>query len=288
MGGHHPDLSKRLAQPLVRYGVPLSVMGLLLKGGLHRSMLEAALLAPLVVLLMVLLVSVVLRGGPWLQTPALRLGCCIGNTAYFGVPLALAFLPAEALPITIGYDLGATLTTWSVGPLLLAGTSSGSVVVLKGLFASLLNSPASRGLMGALLVQWTPWQAALAELLWWPSRLVMLLALGVVGLRLGALSRHRGLLRPLGSELLPALVGKLLVFPAALLLLGLVLRFDPLLIRALVLQGAAPTAISVLLIAEAVDRDQAHAAGLVFWSTVAALVIAPIWGLLLPVLTPAL
>ena len=149
-------------------------------------------------------------------------------------------------------------------------------MVLKGLFAS-FNSPASRGLMGALLVQWTP-LSCVGGALWWPSRLVMLLALGVGWLRLGALSRHRGLLRPLGPELLPALVGKLLVFPAVLLL-GLVLRFDPLLIRALVLQGAAPTAISVLLIAEAVDRDQLTRLVWCSGGTVAALVIAPIWGL---------
>ena len=272
----------------MRFGVPLSVMGLLLKGGLHRSMLQAALLAPLVVTAVFFLVSVVFRRGPWLSSPALRLGCCVGNTAYFGVPLALAFLPAEALPITIGYDLGATLTTWSVGPLLLAGTPSGSAVVLKGLLASLVNSPASRGLIGALLVQWTPWQVSFAELLWWPSRLVMLLALVVLGLRLGALSRQRGLLRPFGSALIPAVMTKVMVLPAVLLVLGLTLGFDPLMIRALVLQGAAPTAISVLLIAEAVDRDQAQAAGLVFWSTVAALVIAPLWVLLLPVLTLAL
>ena len=32
VGGRHPSLSGRLALPLVRFGVPLSVMGLLLKG----------------------------------------------------------------------------------------------------------------------------------------------------------------------------------------------------------------------------------------------------------------
>ncbi|OUW68969.1 MAG: malate transporter, partial [Synechococcus sp. TMED205] len=45
IGGRHPDLSGRLALPLVRFGVPLSVMGLLLKGGLSGQMLQAALLA---------------------------------------------------------------------------------------------------------------------------------------------------------------------------------------------------------------------------------------------------
>ena len=79
-------------------------------------------------------------------------------------------------------------------------------------------------------------------------------------------------------------MGKLLLFPLLVLLLGLLLRWDPLMVQALVLQGATPTAISVLLIAESADRDQADAASLVFWSTVLALITAPLWGQLLPLL----
>jgi hypothetical protein len=53
-----------------------------------------------------------------------------------------------------------------------------------------------------------------------------------------------------------------------------------------VLQAAAPTAISVLLIAEAAEAqgradEAAPAAALVLWSTLAALVSVPLWWLLL-------
>ena len=44
-GRRHETLSTRLAAPLVRFGVPISVMGLLLKGGLSGDMLQAAGLA---------------------------------------------------------------------------------------------------------------------------------------------------------------------------------------------------------------------------------------------------
>ena len=44
VGRKHQELSVRLAAPLVRFGVPISVMGLLLKGGLSGEMLVAALL----------------------------------------------------------------------------------------------------------------------------------------------------------------------------------------------------------------------------------------------------
>ena len=44
-GRRYPTLSGRLAMPLVRFGVPISVMGLLLRGGLGGEMVVAAVLA---------------------------------------------------------------------------------------------------------------------------------------------------------------------------------------------------------------------------------------------------
>ena len=111
---------------------------------------------------------------------------------------------------------------------------------------------------------------------------MVLLALVVVGLRLGALNWERRIAGPLSPGLGMALLGKLLLFPLMLLVLGVLLQWDALMVQALVLQGATPTAISVLLIAESVDRDQRDAASLVFWSTVLALVTASLWGQGLP------
>ena len=278
-GRRHQTLSTRLASPLVRFGVPISVMGLLLKGGLSGDMLQAAGLAVLAMGL-VLVGASRLPGLAALASPTLRLGSCTGNTAYFGVPLALAFLPEEALPITIGYDLGATLLTWSLGPLLI-GSQANSSQRLQGLFSSVAASPATRGLIGALLIQATPWSALVTDALWWPSRCVILLALMVVGMRLGSI-HHQGITsvaRPF--QLLRPLVAKLLLYPLLLLLLASLLQFNPLMVQAVALQGAAPTAISLLLIAESVGTDQERAAGLVFWSTLLALFTAPVWGVLL-------
>ena len=282
VGRKHQELSVRLAAPLVRFGVPISVMGLLLKGGLSGEMLVAAFLA-VIAITVVLLVAPRLPGCQSLRRPSLRLGSCIGNTAYFGVPLVLAFLPPEALSVSIGYDLGATLLTWSVGPLFLgAGGSVASGVAARRWLIQLSASPATRGLLGALLVQWSPWAAQVTESLWLPSRLVILLALMVLGMRLGSLSRDEQSMGRMPSGLLPPLLVKLVGYPLLLLLMGFGLRLDPLMIQALALQGAAPTAISLLLIAESVERDQQQAAALVFWSTIIALFTAPVWGFLLP------
>ena len=88
----------------------------------------------------------------------------------------------------------------------------------------------------------------------------------------------------LNRGLRSALVGKLLLFPLLLMVLGLLLRWDPLMIKAMALQGATPTAISVLLLSESADREQGDAASLVFWSTVLALITAPLWGQVLTLL----
>jgi predicted permease len=74
-----------------------------------------------------------------------------------------------------------------------------------------------------------------------------------------------------------ALFGKLLLFPALMLLLALVLGLPPLIREAVVLQAAAPTAVSVLLLAEASGREVKEAAGLVLWSTLIALGSVPLW-----------
>ena len=202
----------------------------------------------------------------------------MGNTAYVGIPVTLALLPPEALPITIGYDLGATLLTWSVGPLLLSrqGDPSGRHP-LRLLAASLGSSPAVRGLLGALILTATPWSQAIASLLWLPSQIVILLALAVVGMRLGAISVEQQT-RSAGLRRHPDQIGD---FPAVMLAITAALQLSALMVQALTLQAAAPTAISILLIAEAVRHNQAIAARLVLRTTLMAAISTPIWGWIL-------
>ena len=59
-----------------------------------------------------------------------------GLSPKIGIPVALALIPNQALPISIGYDLGATLLIWSMGRLFLREGS-------KSLFSLSLNSKAS-------------------------------------------------------------------------------------------------------------------------------------------------
>jgi malate permease and related proteins len=267
-----PELATHLAPPLVRWGVPFSLMGLFLRSGLQWRYGEMLGLALVLVATGLLLV----HGAPRLfPGPAERLGAVVGNTAYFGIPAALALLPPASLGYAISYDLAATLFTWTIGPSLIAHRP----LAWRSLLIALGSSPASQGLVGAVVLQLTPWHALLADWLWWPARAVVWLSLVVLGLRMTAV-----LGSPLPRALLPSLLTKLLLFPLAALGLALLLHLPPLLQAPLVLQAAAPTALSVLLLSEAAQTDPRRPAALVLWSTLAALLSVPLWAWLLTAL----
>ena len=286
IGWLKPGWTRPVAMPLVRFGVPISLMGLLLKGGIHWSMAMNALIAALAIGLWMLgLQRLPLEAKP-VDSPALQIGCAVGNTAYFGIPVALALLPSQALPISIGYDLGATLLAWSLGPFWLKQEAGG----WRELMGHVMSSPATRGLLAALIVKATPWSNAIASALWLPSRMVIVLALVVVGMRLGSIQSARAnapqpatqlASRSGNQQLHAALACKLLLFPAWVWLLCSLLSLEPLTCQALVLQGAAPASISMLLMAEQAGRDAEQAASLLLRSTLLALVSVPLWWLVL-------
>ena len=76
----------------------------------------------------------------------------IGNTSFLGIPIAIALLPSTTINFTIGFDLGTTLFAWIFGPFFLQEkTQQKNIPNIKGLLNALINSPASRGIIGVLL-----------------------------------------------------------------------------------------------------------------------------------------
>ena len=276
LGFRFPALPSRLAAPLMNWGIPITLVGLLLRSGMGAELLAAGLAAGLVNGLGLLAITLLPPLRRTLPRGGLQLGAVVGNTGYFGIPVALALLPSQALATSITYDLVGTLVTWSVGPPLIEGKALG----LGRLVAALGGSPALRGLILALAIHLTPWDGQVAALLWVPCRVVLLLALAVVGMRLGVMLR-----RPQGTAIAPgeagplatALAFKLLALPLLALLVAQVLGLPRLVGQAVVLQAAAPTAVSALLLAEAAGRDQERVAHLVLWSTLLALLSVPAW-----------
>lgn len=280
IGRWRPQWITPLATPLVRFGVPLSLMGLLLHGGLNRSLLLMAVLSVTAIALMLGLLNGSRLITDALAMPERQLASCIGNTAYFGIPAALALLPAEALPVSIGYDFGATLLAWGLGPLWLHQSKpQGQGDSWRSLASHLMASPATRGLIGALMVLATPWHEVISAGLWLPSRVVIVLALAVVGMRLGSIASLPP--SPVQKGLISPLVCKLLLFPVLMLLITLPLPLPLLAKKALVLQAAAPTAISVLLMSESAQGDASASAQLILRSTLMALVSVPLWSVVL-------
>mgnify|MGYP006286503659 CR=1 FL=1 len=123
-GRSWPQLAGRLAPWLLCWGVPLSLMGLLLRAGLQPQTAGVAGLTVLSCSAGLLLTRTVPLLRRLLPQRSLQLGAVVGNTAYVGLPVAIALLPPQALAISITVDLVGTLVTWSLGPLLLAEVRS--------------------------------------------------------------------------------------------------------------------------------------------------------------------
>ena len=255
--------------------MPLSLTGLLLKSGLPLSSIPMAGL-----------IAAITSGGlllcrqfpSLLPSRSLQLGAIVGNTGYFGLPVAIALLPSEALGFSVIYDLIGTLITWSAGPLLLSPDQSRPSAL------SLLKTPVVQALLLALPLGLTPWGTVLGQWLWLPARLVLWLLLLMVGMRLGlVLQRIHSNNESPRPSLHAALAIKLLALPAVMALATSLLHLPELMRQALVLQAAAPTAMSVLLLAEAADakndsdQETLPAARLVLWSSGLALISLPLW-----------
>ncbi len=284
LGRFKTDFSFLVSRKLIKFGIPISIMGLLLKTGLNLKLIESALIALLAIGLLIAMINSIPSLKDNLNSKVLQFGTCFGNTGYFGIPVSLALLPNEALVYSMGFDLGATLVIWSLGPLMLNKNTYKRHEIKDYLFYinSLTNSPAIKGLIGALIIKSTPWSDQITSTLWIPTRIVIVFALVVVGMRLGLLSIST--FSTIGNQIRSirkSLILKLICFPALMFSLCLILQLPNDMKNALVLQASAPTAISVLLIAQANSQGEDKATLLVILSTLIALITIPIWSLML-------
>ncbi len=186
LGRFKKDLSLTISRPLICYGIPISLMGILLKSGLELPLIESAALALVAIGSLMTILNRVSGIKKLIPNRTLQLGSAFGNTGYFGIPVSLALLPNQALIYSIGFDLGATLVIWSIGPILLTDHSKVlcSNIYWKNFIKAIFSSPVVKGLIGALIVHLSPWDKQLTALLWIPSRVVIVLALVIVGMRL--------------------------------------------------------------------------------------------------------
>ena len=280
LGRFKENLSLTISRPLISYGIPISLTGILLKSGLKLPLIESAALALVAIGILMTILNRLPHVKNLVPNRPLQLGSAFGNTGYFGIPVSLALLPDHALIYSIGFDLGATLVIWSLGPILLTDPSKvlSSNRYWKNFINGLFSSPAVKGLIGALIIHSSPWDEQITDLLWIPSRVVIVLALVIVGMRLSWLRKAN--LSRIKIQIISiknALIMKLVGLPVIMLIISSAIRLPSVMREALVLQAAAPTAISILLISQAASRDEKEATSLVAFSTIIALISIPAW-----------
>ncbi len=177
-------------------------MGLLLKEGIDINLIKSAFLAFSVIGFLITLINIIPIFKKRLPNYTLQLAGLIGNTSFLGIPIALALLPSTTINFTIGFDLGTTLFAWIFGPFFLQEKSNiNNIPNIKGLFNALINSPASRGIIGVFLAYLFQIDKILGNYLWIPARIVIALAIIIVGTRLGIITNQNERILDLNEEI---------------------------------------------------------------------------------------
>ena len=257
-------------------------MGLLLKEGIDINLIKSAFLAFSLIgsLITLINISPIFKKG--LSNYTLQLAGLIGNTSFLGIPIAIALLPSTTINFTIGFDLGTTLFAWIFGPFFLQEKShKKKMPKIDGLINALINSPASRGIVGVLLAYLFNINEILGNYLWIPARIVIALAIIIVGTRLGIITNQKSKIFDINEEIQFSILLKLFILPFIVFLISKFLNFDFYQSSAVILQAGTPTAISTILMAEAYDVKQKIASKILFTTTLISIFTIPLLKILL-------
>tara|TARA_B100000886_G_scaffold84886_1_gene55560 strand:- start:39 stop:839 length:801 start_codon:yes stop_codon:yes gene_type:complete len=251
-------------------------MGLLLKEGIDINLIKSAFLAFSLIGFLIVVINTCAIFKNRISNYTLQLAGLIGNTSFLGIPIAIAILPSTTINFTIGFDLGTTLFAWIFGPFLLQENfEKKKLPNIEGLLNALVNSPASRGIVGVLLAYLFQIDGILGNYLWVPARIVIALAIIIVGTRLGIITNQKGKIFDLNEEIKYSIFLKLFILPFIVFLISNFLNFNFYQSSAVILQAGTPTAISTILMAEAYDVKQKIASKILFTTTLISIVTIP-------------
>ncbi len=252
-------------------------MGLLLKEGIDLDLIKTALIAFFSIGFLIVLINYLSILKKRLPNYSLQLAGLIGNTSFLGIPIALALLPTSTINFTIGFDLGTTLFAWIFGPFFLQEKTDSNINLnFKELLKAILNSPASRGIVGVLIAYLFGLESVLGKYLWIPARLVIFLAIVVVGTRLGIITNSKTKFFNLDKGIKYSIILKLFIFPLIIFFISKILGFNTIETSSVVLQAGTPSAVSTILMAEAYKTNQKIAATILFTTTLISIITIPI------------
>ena len=260
-------------------------MGLLLKEGIDIDLVKTALIAFFSIGFLIALINYLSVFKTKLPNYSLQLAGLIGNTSFLGIPIAIALLPTNTINFTIGFDLGTTLFAWIFGPFFLQKKEDPKTNInLKELLKAILNSPASRGIIGVLIAYLFGLEGVLGAYLWIPARIVIFLAIIVVGTRLGIITNKKDNfleINKINKGIKNSIILKLFIFPLLIFFVSNILNFELNETSAIVLQAGTPSAVSTILMAEAYKTNQKIAATILFTTTLISIVTIPLLAFLL-------
>jgi len=257
-------------------------MGLLLKEGIDINLIKSAFLAFSLIGILIIRINIFQIFKNKLSNYTLQLAGLIGNTSFLGIPIAIALLPSATINFTIGFDLGTTLFAWIFGPFFLQEKpEKNNIPNIQGLLNALINSPASRGIIGVLVAYLIHVDEILGNYLWIPARIVIALAIIIVGTRLGIITNQKSKIFDLNEEIKYSIFLKLFILPFIVFLICKFLNFDFYQSSAVILQAGTPTAISTILMAEAYDVNQRIASKILFTTTLISIITIPLLKILM-------
>jgi len=252
-------------------------MGLILKEGIDINLIKSAFLAFSLIGFLIVLINIFPFFKNKLPNYTLQLAGLIGNTSFLGIPIAIALLPSKTINFTIGFDLGTTLFAWIFGPFFLQEKPQNkNIPNVQGLINALINSPASRGIIGVLLAYLFQIDKILGNYLWIPAKIVIALAIIIVGTRLGIITNQKGDFFDDIEEIKFSILLKLFILPFIVFFISRFLNFDFYQSSAVILQSGTPTAISTILMAEAFNVKQRIASKILFTTTLISIVSIPL------------
>ena len=257
-------------------------MGLLLKEGIDIDLIKTSLIAFILIGFLIILINYFPIFKTRLPNYSFQLAGLIGNTSFLGIPIAIALLPTSTINFTIGFDLGTTLFAWIFGPFFLQKKGgSNTKLNFKELLKAILNSPASRGIIGVLIVYLCGLEGVLGDYLWIPARIVIVLAIVIVGTRLGIITNNKDRFSNFDKGIKYSIIIKLLILPLIVYFVSKILNFDLNETSAVVLQAGTPSAVSTILMAEAYKTNQKIAATILFTTTLISIITIPILSFML-------
>ena len=119
-------------------------------------------------------------------------------------------------------------------------------------------------------------EKVLGDYLWIPARIVIVLAIVVVGTKLGIITNSKTKFFNLNKGIKYSIVLKLLIFPLFIFVFSKILGFNLNETSAVVLQAGTPSAVSTILMAEAYKTNQKIAATILFTTTLISIITIPI------------